>query len=122
MKTTGARSPLLDEWVYLTKARKVEQRLSVAIAIARLNVEQFPDRFSTHLLLADLLEKAGNAAGAKAEAKLALSLQPYVSTAMNIVSKSEFTRIPAGYLPGDYRLEFLPSSQSATGLLRIHRE
>jgi hypothetical protein len=105
---------LLDEWVLLTKARKQEAHPEVALGIARLYVREFPDRFSTHQLLAELARKAGRSAEAKAEAHRALALQPGYSTAFNELHRLAFSGAPVRFLPGDYEVRF--STQDAGAL------
>jgi imidazolonepropionase-like amidohydrolase len=122
MKSASRLSPLLDEWVLLTKVRKQEVRSAAAIEMARFYVQQFPDRFSSHQLLADLLLRSGNSRAAKAEARTALRLQPHGSTATNTLSKATFTQSLPSFLPGDYELRLQSESQPATALLRLRRD
>lgn len=117
MVNASHSSPLLDEWVLLTKARRQEGHLPVAIEIARFYVQEFPDRFTSHQLLADLLQKSGSNRAARTEANIAIGLQPHGSTAANILSKATFTESAATFLPGDYRLEINSQSQPATTVL-----
>ena len=121
LKRASTLSPLLDEWVLLTKARKQESRLPAAIAIARMDVQQFPNRFSSYQLLADLLQKSGNNPEARETAAIALRLQPSASTATNIANKATFSTVPASYQPGEYHLE-LASLQAANATLQLRHE
>jgi len=107
---------VLDEWVLLTKARKHESQLTVAIAIAQLYVELFSDRFSSHQLLADLLQKSGNNQLARTEATKALALQPHCATSANILERSTFADTPATFHAATYELRFESSDPSAAVL------
>lgn len=115
-------APLLDEWVLLTKARKKEDQLPVAIEIARLYAEQFPDRFSSHQLLADLLQKSGNKQGARAEAERSLQLQPHGSTAEAILKRATLSGTEVTFSPGSFQLKFEPQSDPPDAVLLLQRE
>ena len=122
LSKNSSHSPLLDEWVLLTKARKNETQLPVAIAIAKLYTEQFPDRFSSHQLLADLLQKSGNNRGAQAEAETALKLQPHSSTAEAILKRATISARVIEFSPGSFRLEFEPRSDTSTSILLLEKK
>jgi imidazolonepropionase-like amidohydrolase len=118
-KFTNRHAPLLDEWVLLTKARQHENNLQLSVQIARLYVGQFPDTFSAHQLLADLLQKAGNNAASRAEARIALAQQPHCATAANILKRASFSDAPPNFSGGDYGLQIGHGSQLSAAVLHL---
>jgi hypothetical protein len=117
--TSGA--PLLDEWVLLTKARKQEGQLPAAINIAKLYTEQFPDRFSSHQLLADLLQKSSDNRNARAEAERALQLQPHCSTSELILQRADLSKAAPQFFAGDFRLQFEPQSDTPKAVFLLYK-
>ena len=120
ISTTSPATSLLDEWVLLTKARKHEEHLPVAIDLAKLYVAEFPDRFSSHQLLADLLQKSGQNSLARAEAQRALDRQPQTATAADILERATFSDLRPSFSANDYRLQL--QSQDSTVVLHLQKK
>jgi len=102
-------SSCIAEWVLMSKARKLQGKdITGAINLAQLNTQLYPDSFSTHYVLADLLFRAGKFNDASREVRASLAREPQDAAAMNLQQKSAAVHEPLQFEPsGSYQIEMV---------------
>lgn len=99
----------MAEWVLMAKARKLQgKNLKASIRIAELNTQLYPESFSAPYILADLLYKDGDVAGAKRQVTRSLALEPHNAASLNLDEKMTAVNQPLTFRPaGTYRIEYV---------------
>lgn len=109
LATKCSTSSCIAEWVLMSKARKLQGKdIAGAINVARLNTQLYPNSFSTHYVLADLLFQAGKWDDASREAEASLAREPQDAAAVNLQRRAAAIHEPLQFQPaGSYQIEIV---------------